>query len=136
MAKDDHTGRKLAVGGLVAGLAGYLAGVLTAPKSGKQTRGDITDKAEGVVKSAETELVSLQTELKDAVTRTKSEATALSGKAREEFNEALLRAKDAQTKATSVLKAVKAGQANDPELNKAVKQAKLALKNLGRYLKS
>lgn len=136
MAKDNHTGQKLAVGALIAGAAGYLAGILTAPKSGKQTRGDIADKASDVKRSAETELVSLQVGLKDLIKKAKTETIALSGKAKEEFNEAVIRAKDAQDKAGTVLKAVKAGEAADPELNKAVKQAKLAGKNLGRYLKS
>ncbi len=132
----NNTGQKLALGALIAGAAGYLAGVLTAPKSGKQTRDDIADKASDVKKSAETELVSLQIELKDLVKKAKTETIALSGKAKDEFNEAVVKAKDAQDKAGAVLKAVKAGEAADPELNKAVKQAKLAGKNLGRYLKS
>jgi hypothetical protein len=61
---------------------------------------------------------------------------ALSSTARAEFNEAVVRAKDAQNKATYVLKAAKAGEASDPDLNKAVKQARQALKNLGKFLKS
>lgn len=136
MAKDKHVGRKIALGTAVAGVAGYLAGILTAPKSGKETRDDIADKAVEIKKSAAQELASLQAELKSLIEAAKSQSVALSGKAREEFNEAVVAAKDAQNKASSVLKAVKAGEASDPELNKAVKQAKLATKNLARYLKS
>jgi gas vesicle protein len=136
MAKDNNVGQKVVLGALIAGAAGYLAGVLTAPKSGKETRTDIADKADDIKRSAATELAELQEELKDLLKKSKDQTTALTGKAKDEFNEAVLRAKDAQDKAASVLKAVKAGEASDPELNKAVKQAKLAGKNLSRYLKS
>ena len=37
------TGRKLAVGTLIGAGIGYLAGILTAPKSGRETRQDIKD---------------------------------------------------------------------------------------------
>lgn len=136
MAKDNHVGRKIALGTAVAGVAGYLAGILTAPKSGKETREDIADKAVEIKKSAAQELASLHMELKSLIESAKNQSVALSGKAREEFNEAVVAAKDAQNKASSVLKAVKAGEASDPELNKAIKQAKLAAKNLAKYLKS
>jgi gas vesicle protein len=136
MAKEeDHTKRNMALGALIAGAAGYVAGILTAPKSGKETRADIADKAGDVKESAEQQLMNIQSELKDLLTNAKSQTIALSGQAREEFNEAVVRAKDAQNKAGSVLRAVKSGEAEDPELNKAIKQAKLAAKNLGKYLK-
>lgn len=38
-------GKKLAVGAIVGAVAGVVAGVLMAPKSGKETRGDIKKKA-------------------------------------------------------------------------------------------
>ena len=136
IGKKQHTGRKVALGAAVAGVTGYLAGILTAPKSGKDTREDIADKATVVKDSAVVDLQMLEIELKDLVGDAKSKTLALSAQAREEFNEAVIKAKDAQNKATYVLKAVKAGEADDPELNKAIKQAKQAKKNLGRYFKS
>lgn len=136
MAREKHTKRNLALGTAVAAVAGYVAGILTAPKSGKETRTDIADKAGDLKDSAEHQLIYLQAELKDLLTKTKSQTVALSAQAREEFNEAVVKAKDAQNKASSVLKAVKAGEAADPELNKAIKQGKQAAKNLSKYLKS
>jgi len=136
MAKENHTGRKIAVGAAVAGAFGYLAGLLTAPKSGKETRSDIAAKAGDIVGMAEVELAELQAELKSSITQVKSKAVQLSAKAQAEFNEAIVRAKDAQNKASSVIKAARAGGAQDPELNKAVKQARAATKNLAKYLKS
>jgi gas vesicle protein len=135
MGKNNHTGRKFAISAIVAGVTGYLAGILTAPQSGKDTRNDIAGKAGDVKATAEEQLQSASDELKGLIKETKSKTIALSSQAREEFNEAVVKAKDAQNKATTVLKAVKAGKADDPQLNKAVKQAKQAQKNLARFLR-
>ena len=136
MAKENHTGRKIAVGATIAGAIGYLAGILTAPKSGKETRANIAKKTGEIKEAAEKEVIELKSELKDLLDKAAGQTVALSGKARAEFNEAVARAKDAQSKLSVLLKAVKAGQADDPELNKAIKQAKQASKNLAKYLKS
>lgn len=134
--KDKHPGRKLAIGTALAGAVGYVTGILTAPKSGKETREDITDKAEDLKESAEEQLQSAHDELNELIKTAKNKSVALGSKARVEFNEAAVRAKDAQNKAAHVLKAIRAGQADDPELNKAIKQAKQAQKNLNKFLKS
>ena len=91
--------------------------------------GDLVNDAEG-------QLQDLNDELKDLIKSTKSKTVALSSSARAEFNEAVVKAKDAQNKSSQVLKAAKAGEAGDPDLNKAVKQARQAIKNLGKFLKS
>lgn len=138
MAKqeDSSTGKKLAIGALLAGAAGYITGLLTAPRSGKETREDIADKAADLRDNTEEQLQNAHDELEKMIKETKGKTLALKAKARQEYNEALVRAKDAKDKAGSVLKAVKAGEAKDPELNRAIKQAKQAQKNLLKYLKS
>lgn len=133
--RDVHTTRKIAIGSTIAGVAGYLAGILTAPKSGEQTRKDIANKAGDIKDDATGQLEDLNDELKDLIQSTKVKTLTLSSTARAEFNEAVVRAKDAQNKASQVLKAAKAGEAEDPDLNKAAKQARQALKNLGKFLK-
>jgi gas vesicle protein len=132
----EDTGKKIAIGTVIAGIAGYVTGILTAPQSGKETREDIADTAWETKESVENQLRELNEELKDLIDETKTKSVALGGKAREEFNEAVVKAKDVQNKTATVLKAAKAGEASDPELNKAVKQARQATKNLGKYLKS
>lgn len=132
--KEDTT-KKIAIGSAVAGAVGYLAGILTAPKSGKETRKDLIDKADDVKEDTVEQLQDLNDELKELIKTTKVKTVALSSSARAEFNEAVVRAKDAQNKAAQVIKAAKAGEAQDPDLNKAVKQARLALKNLGKFFK-
>lgn len=134
--KDPKTGRKIAAGAALAGIGGYLAGVLTAPKSGKETRDDLQAKVNDFKSDAGEQLQTAQAELADALKKAQSKTVALSSQARDEFNEAVIRAKDAQNKAKMVYKAMKAGEADDPELNRAVKQARQATKNLSKFLKS
>lgn len=132
MAKN---GRKWALGALIAGVAGYIGGILTAPKSGKETREDIVDKAEDIKNDTRVELENLQDDMSDLLAKAKAKAESLGSQARDEINEAILRAKDVQAKTGVVLKTMKTGEAENPELNKAVKQAKQAKKNLSKYLK-
>jgi len=136
MSKENHTGRNVAIGAAIAGAVGYIVGVLTAPKSGKETRDDIARKSGEVKDSLLNELSDRQDELAALLARVKGETIVLSGKARAEFNEAVARAKDAQGKLKVAILAVKAGEADDPELNKAIKQAKAAAKNLNKYFKN
>jgi gas vesicle protein len=135
LRKRQNTGKKMAASALIAGVAGYIGGILTAPKSGKDTRKQLAEEAEGLKDSTEEQLQRANEELKVLIKDAKTKTVSLSSQAKEEFNEALLRAKDAQNKASTTLKAVKNGESDDPELNKAVKQAKQAAKNLGRYFK-
>jgi gas vesicle protein len=134
--KKSNTMKKVAIGSALAGAVGYLAGILSAPKSGKQTREDIAHRAGEAKAGAEDELHQLNEELKDMIKNAKGKTVSLGSTARAEYNETLIKAKDAQNKAGEVLKAVKNGQAANPDLDKAVRQAKQAAKNLGKYLKS
>src|SRR5579864_1541218 len=97
MAKD--TGRKIAIGAAVAGIAGYLTGILTAPKSGQETRQDIADKAVDIKQDGLNQLKSAQDELDQLLNSVKTKSVTLGSKAREEYNEAVVRAKDAKNKA-------------------------------------
>jgi gas vesicle protein len=135
LRKRQNTGKKMAASALIAGVAGYIGGILTAPNSGKDTRKKLAEEAEGIKDSTEEQLQRANDELKVLIKDAKTKTVSLSSQAKEEFNEALLRAKDAQNKASTTLKAVKNGESDDPELNKAVKQAKQAAKNLSKYFK-
>jgi gas vesicle protein len=135
LRKKQNTGKKVAVSAIVAGVAGYIGGILTAPNSGKNTRRNIVEEAEGIKDGTEAQLQRANDELKSLINDAKTKTVSLSSQAKEEFNEALLRAKDTQNKTSATLKALKVGEADDPELNKAVKQARLAAKNLGKFFK-
>ena len=55
----DKRVKKFAIGTVIAAAAGYVAGLLTAPKSGKETREDIKNTAVKTYKVAEKELKEL-----------------------------------------------------------------------------
>lgn len=135
MAQSNKAG-KFALGALVAGVAGYVAGILTAPKSGKETRQDISEKAGEFKTEAEAQLHKAEVELKEIVSKVQDKGAMLTGKAKQEFGVAAGKAKKAQAKAGEVLSAARKGKAKNPELNAAIKQAREAKKNLVKYLKA
>jgi gas vesicle protein len=136
MRRKPHTGRKFALGAVIGGTVGYLAGLLTAPKAGKETREDISKKAADVKSDAEIQLQLTMDDLGEAMQAAKSKSANLNAKARKELDEAVAKAKVAQSKSSEVLKAFRAGEADNPDLNKAVKQAKQAKSNISKYLRS
>lgn len=130
-----NTGKKVVVGTIIGLVAGYITGLLTAPKSGKETRQDIKDGGVKAIREAEKRLkvvyVDLSEELDKAILATQN----LSGKAKKELTTAIGKAKDAQQKAREVLSAVHEGDAEDPDLKAAIKQAINAKNSLADFIK-
>lgn len=127
--------KKLAVGSAVAAAAGYLAGVLTAPKSGKETRKDIKDAADKSWSQAEKELKKLHTDLDKVIDESKNASSKVSSKTKKELDNLLEKAQDTKEKARQVLSAVHEGDAEDRDLKKAIKDANEAISHLRDYLK-
>jgi gas vesicle protein len=122
---------------LVVGAAiGYAAGILTAPKSGKETREDLKDAGVMIKKSAEAKLAEAKEDLGKVIDEVTEKAQELSGRARKEADELLVKAKASQAKAKEVLNAVKSGESSDKDLQKAVLDAKDAKNHLVRFLKN
>ncbi len=138
MSRKDHQRqdlKRLAIGSTIAAAAGYVAGILTAPKSGKETRQDIKHTAsEGLAKS-EKELKKLHTELGKAIDDAKAKAEQLGSKAKNELQELIKRAKGTKEKTREAISAMHEGDAEDADLKQAVKEAKQALDHLNSYLK-
>lgn len=127
--------KKLAVGTGVAAAAGYVAGILTAPKSGKETRQDIKSAAKKSQRDAEKELKRLHTELDKVMREAKARSSKLSDKAKKELDELLKKSKNAKEKTREVLSAIHEGDAEDKDLKQAVKNARDSIKHLRTYLK-
>lgn len=126
--------KKLAIGAAIGVVTGFVAGILTAPKSGKETRKDIKDTATKVTREAEKQLKNLYTELSDVITEAKAMAKKEGAKAKKEFLVALSSAEKTQQKVKEVITAIRNGEADNPELDKAVKQANSAKTNLKNFL--
>lgn len=127
--------KAVAISTLIAAGAGYLTGILTAPKSGKQTRNDITSGVNKKRRESEMQLKKLHSEitgnLKEAETRAKKAQT----KVTKEFQDATDKARLAKNKAKDMLSAVHNGEADDPNLQAVVEEVKLAKSNLTKFLK-
>jgi gas vesicle protein len=126
--------RNLAVGAMAGAGIGYLAGILTAKKSGKETRKDIVDatikakgQAEKKIKGLHTKLVELLKEGEEILKSTKSGT-------REGFVKALDKAKQARDNTREVLSAIHEGDADDKDLKKAIDEANNAIEHLKTYL--
>jgi gas vesicle protein len=127
--------KSLAIGTFFAAIAGYIAGILTAPKSGKETRKDIKETAAKSISVAEKELKQLHTELSELIASAKEMASKLSGNAKVELNEAIEKSKQAKEKAREILSAVHEGDTDDKDLKKAIDDSKKAASHLKDYLK-
>lgn len=126
---------KWAAGALAAGVAGYVAGVLTAPKSGKETREDIKHAANKAKTEAEKKLKVVLSELNSRLDQAKTEGNKLKGKAREDYDKVVANAVTAKNKVREILSSIHEGDAEDPELKKALDDAKKALKHLEKFVK-
>lgn len=131
----SKTAKKFAIGAAIAGTAGYLVGVLSAPKAGKQTRADIKNAANNGVGELEKQLKELHTELGKMVDDAKGKGGKASDDAQKKAAEAVDSAKVVKDKLRQVLSALHEGEATDKDLDKAVDEAKQALQHLRDYLK-
>jgi gas vesicle protein len=129
-----NTGRNFAIGALFAAGVGYLAGLLTAPQSGKETREDIHHAA-GVAKTnAEKTLKKVSSELTDLIDTGKALGKEATAAAKSGLTEALAKAQVARAKAHEVLSAVHEGSAGDKELQQAITDAKKAAEHLQKFV--
>jgi gas vesicle protein len=136
MAKNNSINiKKIAIGTGVAAAAGFMAGILTAPKSGKQTRGDIKAVAKQKRLQAEKELKALHTELDKIMKEAKVRGGKLSGKAQVELKDLLEKTKATKEKTREVISAIHDGDADDQDLKRAIKNAQSSIEHLRDYLK-
>jgi gas vesicle protein len=130
-----ESNKKLALGALVGVMAGFITGILTAPKSGKETREDIKNTAGKVYREAEMKLKDLNSELGDLIEKGTKLAAAKGSTAKKEVDKVLSGAQDAKQKVKEVISALKSGETDEPELKQAIKEATKAKDHLAKYLK-
>lgn len=133
MGKTD--GKNVVAAVIIGAAAGYVAGILTAPKSGKETRADIKNATDKYVADAQVKLQSLREDLSNLIDDATERAKLYSEKGKKEVAGLVDKAKSAQVKAKEVLGAVKNGEAQDKDLQKALQDANNAKDHLAEYLK-
>jgi gas vesicle protein len=131
----DKRTKRWALGAMIAAVAGYIAGLLTAPKSGKETRQDIKDTAEHGIAEAEKQLKKLHTQMADTIGQAKEKAVTLKGTAQKDLQVAIDKTTVVKEKARELLSALHEGGAEDKDLQKAINDANKAVDHLKTYLK-
>ena len=125
--------KRWAIGAMIAAAAGYVAGILTAPKSGRETRDDIKHAAETGMLEAEKQLKKLPTQMATVTTEAREQAESLKGTAQKDLHLAIEKTNIAKEKAREMLSALHEGDAQDKDLKKAIKDANKALEHLKDY---
>lgn len=126
--------KKFAFTTVAAAIGGLVTGLLTAPKSGKETRADIKNAATRSISETEKQLKKVHTELNDSLTVGKEKLDQLRGKAKTELEDAMNSSKNAKEKVRDLLSGIHEGQVEDKDLGKAVKEAQKALDHLKKFL--
>jgi gas vesicle protein len=93
----------------VFGGKGVVTGLLTAPKSGKETREDIKNKAGEIKGSAERKLKEAHKELGKLSDEAKLKAKELQGKAKEEAEELGKKADELRERVKAAITSIKSG---------------------------
>ena len=127
--------RNVALGTFIAAGVGYVAGLLTAPKSGRETRKDIQKQTIKAKKEAEKDHKKLHNELTKLIDAGKDKAKKLKDTSKAEFDEALERAQAARQKVGEILSSIHEGEAEDKDLDKAVADVNEAIQHLKDYVK-
>jgi len=127
--------KRWALGALFAAIAGYITGILTAPKSGKETRADIKDAAEHGMAEAEKQLKKLHTQLATLLNEARERLMTLQGGAQKDLKTVIDKTTIAKEKARELLSALHEGDADDRDLKKAIDEANKAIDHLRSYLK-
>lgn len=133
--KKENVAKKVVIGSAIAATVGYLAGVLTAPKSGKETRADIKKAASKSMAQAEKELKKLNGELDRTLKQAKVTGNKASARTKDEIDALVVKAKVAKDKTRELIGAIQNGSADNKELDKAIKEANDSIEHLKQYLK-
>jgi gas vesicle protein len=133
--RQKQTVKKVAIGSGLAAAAGYIAGVLTAPKSGKDTRDDIFDAAENGKVDLEKEFKAINKDLSAVIDDAKKKSAKANKKSQAEIKGMIEKSLDTKEKVKELIGAIHDGSAEDEDLKRAVKNANNAVEHLKDYLK-
>lgn len=130
----NKNSKRFAIGTIIAAAAGYITGILTAPKSGKETREDVKNAAVKVKMESEKTLKMLHSEINEQLSRAKKLTDSLQAEGKQDLEKIIVKAKQAKEKARTMLTAIHDGDVEDKDLKAAIKEAGSAVKHLKTYL--
>ena len=134
MSNQKKTLKIFAIGSSLAALAGFLAGLLSAPKSGKEIRTDIKAASDRSRLDAEAELKQLNNDLGRVIKEATQKKDAFTGKAEDELKNLVDKGEVTNAKVREIISAIHEGDAQDQDLKRAIKSARSALEHLKDYL--
>lgn len=123
-------------GGIIGVLIGAVAGILFAPKAGKETRKDIKDAAIKANHEAEAKLKELHKELMQKTEEAKEFTAEYTGKAKDELEDLQKRAEFTKKKISELISAVREFEAEDEEVASVLAEGKEVVKKLTSAKKS
>jgi len=94
MTEDENQQGHFCMGFLIGGVLGALAGILFAPKSGKELRSDLKEKGNEVLKDAKDIYADASTRAKEIIAEAKHQAEELKKEADRYLSEARQKAKE------------------------------------------
>jgi gas vesicle protein len=129
--------KRIAIGTLIAGTVGYVAGILTAPKSGKETREDLNKLRVRTMAEAEKELKKLHTELNELLGEVEKKGAVATARERGGplAKDAVEKATVVRQKTREIITAIHDGSAEDKDLDKAIAEAGKAISSIKAFLK-
>lgn len=131
----SKTAKRMAIGTMAAAAVGYLAGLLTAPKKGSDTRAQLTRKATEQISETEKQLKKAHTQLNDLLAQVNAQTSDASDKVKKELNSVSEKAMAVREKVREVLSNVHEGKlTDDKDLQNAIDAANKAVDSLKKYL--
>jgi gas vesicle protein len=126
---------KFALGTMFAAGVGYAIGILSAPRSGKRTRVKLAKSANKAKIDSEKQLKKLYKELSAMVSDADKKLKKTKKEAQKSLKKQIDSAKETKQKVKMILSALHDGEADDPDLQEVVVEAKKAKENLAKFLK-
>lgn len=133
MSTDKNRG--FALGAAIGAVLGVVAGILFAPKSGKETRADIKETAQKAAERFSKEASKLRSDLLELIEKVESNAIETGKGLTDKAKKLIEQAKHTRESLNELAVSVKNGEADDKDLNDAIKKAKEAKEALTTYLK-
>ncbi len=124
----------IGIGVLLGAVVGVITGILFAPKSGKETRDAIKSTTTDTAHKLHDEAEKLQSDAKEWIAKADAKAKASKGKTEESAKQHATELKKQAKNVAQVVSSVKAGKADDKDLQSAIKQLKGARTSLKSFL--
>lgn len=125
---------RFAITAVIAAAAGYVAGILTAPKSGKETRQEIKDVTVKQIRELEAQLKAKHTELNNLMDEVKQKLSKVAEDRKKDLDDVTEKATAAKDKVRLALSDIRDGEVNDKDLQNAIKDAEKAISHLRKFL--